>query len=431
MNTFYFIFICIFIYPLIQTATATKSTHNLQKKRNIILLQKGENLKLKSPASEQIWLSKAGIVLITAHGYTVNIQAKKKGEVLLNLGSTLYKIQVIDSKNKQNLKNINQFFYYRKGLQAQVVKNKIKIIGNLYRIKDFIDFTKLASNINLDYIFEAKIDPTMCKKIKNYIYNKILNNNNSVLPFTISCTTILTAFLNKKTTTSDFYTTQLKKMGIGIQYDSSLLPILPLIELKILLIENNKNYSFQTDLNWGENIINSLLDGDLFKQLLSEFKTMENSGQAQILSETILLSQSGKKSSFHSGGDVPIPHFNPKTGTQHIKWKPYGIQINFKATADRNNKIHIDTQVNISEVDHSYSANNAPSIKKNRISSSITMNNGQSLLLSKLIRKQSGKNYSAPSMFSHLPLIGKLFSFKGKIKENTRLNIFITAKVTK
>jgi len=153
---------------------------------------------------------------------------------------------------------------------------------------------------------------------------------------------------------------------------------------------------------------------------------METKGKAHILSEAVLLSESGKKSHFHSGGEVPVPHFNPENGAQSIKWKPYGVHLNFEATADQNDRIHITTQAEISEVNHSYSAHSAPSLKSSRIHSSVTMKNGQSLLLAKLIRRQKGKNNSAPLALFRLPLAGPLLSFKGKIKENTRLNIFIS-----
>ena len=393
--------------------------------KQILILEKGESLTLPSPSFEKIWLSKGGIVSIQDAGPSLNIQARKEGEVLLNLGSRLYLIQVLSTEKKKDLIAINEFLSHRMGLKALFVKDQIRIQGQLYRIKDFIDLSKMAQKLSLNYLFEAEVEPSLRPKLKNYIHK----NTKDLPPLVFLWQKPLTALIPNDQSLINLYQIKLKNFGIAIKTDPSLLPSPPLIKLKILLVESSNNHSFQTHIDWGEKVINRLLDGSLFKQIISNFKAMEDKGKAHIFAETSLLSESGKKSHFHSGGEVPVPYFNPESGTQSIKWKPYGIQLNFEAKADRNNKIHIDTQANISEVDHSHSARSAPSLKSSRIHSSITMQSGQSLLLSKLIRKQRGKSYSAPLMISRLPLAGPLLSFKGKIKEHTRLSIFITAQI--
>ena len=420
----------LFFYILAYHYHPPKAEAEEPKNKQTLLLEKGENIRLPSPASEKIWLSKGGVVSVQDIGASLNIQARQNGEVLLNLGSRLYLIQVLSEENKKNLLIVNEFLSNRMGLKVRFVKDQIRIYGRLYRVKDFIDFSQVAQALNLNYIFEAKVEPQLHQQLQTYIQKKITTDKNVIFPpLVLSWTKPLTALIPNDKSLADFYQTKLKSFGIAIKNDPSLLPSPPLIELKVLLVQSSVNHSFQTHINWGEKVINRLLDGSLFKQIFSEFKAMENKGKAQILAETVLLSESGKKSSFHSGGEVPIPLFNPESGTQSIKWKPYGIQLNFEAKADRKSKIHINTQVEISEVDHSHSAQSAPSIKSSRIYSSVTMQNGQSLLLSRLIRRQKGKSHSAPLMFSRLPLAGSLLSLKGKIKENTRLNIFITAKI--
>ncbi len=399
-------------------------THGKDEKQTLIL-EKGESLSLPSPSFEKIWLSKGGIISVQDAGSSLNIQARKEGEVLLNLGSRLYLIQVLSTEKKKNLIAINEFLSNRMGLKARLVKDQIRIQGQLYRTKDFIDLAKMAETLNLNYIFEAEVEPTLRPKLQKYIHKNITDLPSLVFLWQKP----LTALVPNDPSLINFYKTKLKHFGIAVKTDPSLLPSPPLIKLKILLVESSANHSFQSHINWGEKVINRLLDGSLFKQILSEFKAMEDKGKARIFSETTLLSESGKKSHFHSGGEVPVSHFNPESGTQSIKWKPYGIQLNFEAKADRNNRIHIDTQASISEVNHSHSARSAPSLKSSRIHSSLTMQSGQSLLLSKLIRRQKGKSHSAPLIISQLPWAGPVLSFKGKIKENTRLSIFITAHI--
>ena len=399
---------------------------NKQKRKKIIILEKGESFHISSPYFEKIWLSKAGVVSVQDKGSSVNIQARQEGEVLLNLGSRLYLIQVLNEEKKKNLTSINEFLSQRMGLQARLIKNQIHIQGELHRVKDFKDLSDLAQTLNINYLFEAKIAPSLRPKLQTYIQKKGADDFSSFIFLWQKPLTVLVP-----NSQLGFYQVLFKKFGITVKKDPSLLPISPLIKLRVLLVESSVNHSFQTHIDWGEKIINRILDGRLFKELLSDFKAMENKGKAHIFSEATLISESGKKSHFHSGGEVPIPHFNSENGTQSIRWKPYGVRLNFETSADRKSTIHIHTEAEISEVDHAHSVQSAPSLKSSRIHSSITIKSGQSLVLSKLVRRQKGRSYSAPLALSHLPLAGPLLSFKGKIKEHTRLSILITAFLLK
>ena len=421
---FPFLSYCHPLFLHIPLATALLPTHQDEEKNKIILiLEKGESKNLPSPPFEKVWLSQAGIISIhDTGGTTLHVQARKEGEVLLNIGSRLYTIQVLSAEKKKALLALNELFSYRMGLKARFVKDQIRIQGQLYRLKDFIDLHETAQKFNINYLFEAEVHPSIRQPLKNHIH-KTTKINTDIL-----WKKPLTALIPEDT--PDFYQTQLRQIGLLTQKDSSLiLSSLPLIELKILLIESSANLSFQSHIDWGGNALHHILDRSVFKQILSSFQTMENEGKANIFSETTLVNQSGKKSHFHYGGEVPVPHFNPETGAQGVKWKPYGINMEFEAHADRNHKVHIETRVNISEIDHVLSGQSAPATKDNRLQTAITMNSGQSLLLSKLLRRQKGKSYSAPFPLSRVPLVGPLLSFKGKIQEKTRLSIFITVQI--
>ena len=397
----------------------------ISKKKQILVMEKGESMLLLSPSFERVWLSQGGVVSVREEGRGLRLQAKKLGEVLLSIGSRLYLVQVLSPENKQHFLALKQLLSHRMGLEVRFVQDRLRVQGAVYRTQDFKDLSQLARDQKISYLFEATVSEQLRPAIKDYILNQV-KNPLFVQPV-LSWQKPLTAFLPDDLKLMDFYKTGLKPFGLILKKDPSLLPAAPLIRLKILLVESGANHSFQTHINWGEKVINQLLSGDLFKSIFSEFKAMENKGQARILSRTTLLSESGKKSYFHSGGSVPVPQFNPENGTQSVKWKPYGIELNFLATADRNNKIHIQTRAEISEVDHAYSAHSAPALKSHSITSSLTMQAGQSLLLSQMLRQQKGKSYSAPSALFRLPLAGPVLSFKGRIKQNTRLSIFITA----
>ena len=395
------------------------------KKKPVLLMAKGENLYIPSPSFERIWLSQSGVVSVQDRGESLGIQARKEGEVLLNVGSRVYLIQVLSESNKKHIEDLKKLFSHRMGLEVQFAQGHLRVRGRLYRVKDFIALVRTAREQKISYLFEADVDPSLRPALKIYIMSQI---KNPLFPAPVLLwQKPLTALLPEDSSVMDFYQVKLRPFGIRLKKDPSLLPSHPLVKLKILLVESTAQSSLQTHIDYGDKVINRLLDGRLFKELVLGFKALENKGQARILSEAVILSESGKKAHFHSGGSVPVPHFNPESGAQSVRWKPYGIQLDFLAKVDRNNRIHVQTQVEISEVDHSYSAHATPALKASRITSAVTMQSGQSLLLSRLIRRQSGKSHSAPPTIFRLPLAGSLFSFKGKIEDRTRLHIFITA----
>ena len=433
---------CVFIFCFLSTLSPTlswadarrgKATPHENQERKLILLQVGESLNIRSPAFERVWLSRGGVVSVQDRGALLNIQARKEGELLLNAGNRLYFIQVLSNEKKLKLEAVNSFLSHRMGLKAHFVKDKIHVQGQLYRAQDFIDFSEKARNWDLSWLFFAKVPPALQKKLNAYIKYEISSkeaNSHPLSPPTFVWQQPLVALVPSSDSKNPLYQARLKRFGAQIKKDPLLLPSPSLIKLTILIVESSADHSLQTHIDFGEKSLSRLLDGTIFTNLLSTFKSMENKGKARIFAKAELLTESGKKARFHSGGDVPIPYFNPETGAQSIKWKPYGIQLNFKATSDRRKKIRMETQMEISEVDHSYSAQSAPSIKAGRISSSLTMRAGQSLLLSKLIRHQSGKNRSAPVELFRLPLAGPLLSFKGTTKEQTRLSVFVTADLS-
>ncbi len=427
----FFLYICVYCFHsfFCVSVRAIAMESKEPESKQVLLLEKGESTDILSPSFEKIWLSKPGIVSVQDKRASLSIQARKEGEVLLNAGSRLYLIQVLSREKKNHLIAVNEFLSNRMGLNAEFVKNKIHIQGTLYRVKDFVDFSRLAQELNFDWVFSARVEAAIQNILEAHIQEKI--SSDFIPPPVLLWGRPVTALVPEDKSLTNLYQTRLKRFGIAVKQDPSLLLVLPLIELKILLVESHASHSFQAHIDYGGKIINRLLDGRIFSEMLSELQTMESKGRARIFSTATLLSESGKQSRFRSGGEVPVPHFNPESGAQGIKWKPYGVQLNFTAQADRRGKIHIDTRAEISEVDHSHSARSAPSIKNSHIHTSVTMSSGQSLLLSKLIRRQKGKSHSSPMEIFRLPLVGPFLSFKGKVKEHTRLNIFITANLLK
>ena len=392
-----------------------------------VFLTAGENLNFPAPPGSTAWLSTGQVISIKERNEQFIIRAKKIGSVLLKINNKAYQIQVISPAHKKKYQIVQEFLNSRKGLKAIFLKEKIHIIGFLYRLKDFKDLSRLSQIHNIDYVFSAQIPKNIRQALTYFLKKKIpLENPKLHISWEEQDLTVL---VSDQSSYGDFYQKNLKSGGVTVKKDPSLLVPGQAIELKLLLVETSHDHSLKVHLDWGTGFMNRLIKPELFKEVVNSLQVMEQKGQAHILSQAVLLTESGKNLSFHAGGEVPIPDFHPETGQGNIKWKPYGIQLNFKPKLDWKKNIHIQTKAEISEVDHSYSVNDSPALKNSSINTSLTLKNGQTLALSTLVRKQGGKSFSAPWPLMRLPIAGSFISQKGKIAGWTRLSIFVTAQI--
>ncbi len=452
---------------------------------SIIVLQKGEMIQISSPAFEKTWLSRSKVVSITDGGNFLHLRGKKQGKVLLSIGQKLFTIYVVSTKVKKDIILIKQFLSTRSGLTWTISNSKnqknisdkvnpnnsypirkshfmISINGDLLRLKDFKDLVILAKKYQISYWFSARVPLSLRYNLTQYIQKHIINwhidpeNNTSIttssyqkpqLNFVWNVQPLRLIFPMDHPYLK-LYQNRMSQYGISVESDSTLLTQFPLVELKILLVETGINHSTQDLFSWKENqksmdeetkqisMKNYSIDTNFvshlihksFQKWISFFKSMESKGQAHILTEAALLNEHNQTARLHSGGKVAIPHYHPTTGAESIQWKPYGVQLSFKTQVGRKQNIHIQSQINISDVDHTYSTRQAPSLKSSSLSSSFTLRNGQSLVLSTLVRHQTGENWLAPWLIFRLPIVSKFLSSTGRIKERTRLNIIISAR---
>ena len=67
-----------------------------------------------------------------------------------------------------------------------------------------------------------------------------------------------------------------------------------------------------------------------------------------------------------------------------------------------------------------------PKTSKRELDTTITVENGKTVVLGGLISKKTVKTMEGVPLFSHLPLIGNLFKYRSKSKDKTNLFVFIT-----
>jgi pilus assembly protein CpaC len=157
-----------------------------------------------------------------------------------------------------------------------------------------------------------------------------------------------------------------------------------------------------------------------------------NAGYARLLAQPNLVCASGEKASFLAGGQVPIPLITNNQFT--VDYKPYGVILNLRPTADKNGNIQTDVEAEVSEVDNSVSVSVGPSASvpgflTRKVTTSVTVRHGETIVLSGIFQHNEQKSVSKVPGLGSIPIIGELFKYR-TLQENKRdLVIFVTPRI--
>lgn len=169
-------------------------------------------------------------------------------------------------------------------------------------------------------------------------------------------------------------------------------------------------------------------------------------GLAKVLAEPNLTTISGEDAEFVSGGEfpVPIPQFGAVGGTGGgitVQFKEYGVILKFLPVVLDTNRISLKLNISVSEIsednavkipagdtDQSY---NIPSLTKRSASSTLELDDGQTLGIAGLISDRTRELITKFPGLGDIPVLGQLFTSQQYLRRETELVIFVTPHLAK
>lgn len=169
-------------------------------------------------------------------------------------------------------------------------------------------------------------------------------------------------------------------------------------------------------------------------------------GLAKVLAEPNLTTISGQDAEFVSGGEfpVPIPQFGAVGGTGGgitVQFKEYGVILKFLPVVLDTNRISLKLNIAVSEIsednavripagdtDQSY---NIPSLTKRSASSTLELDDGQTLGIAGLISDRTRELITKFPGLGDIPVLGQLFTSQEYLRRETELVIFVTPHLAK
>lgn len=135
-------------------------------------------------------------------------------------------------------------------------------------------------------------------------------------------------------------------------------------------------------------------------------------GHAKVLSRPRLYVRLGESVDFLSGGEFPVPTSTERDGHLYprIEWKSYGLSMRVKPESGDGVHLSSDVEVDVSETDGSVAVNGVPSLNRRKLTTKMESLDGETVLLSGLIRRVTSKQREGVPVLSSIPLLGVLFS---------------------
>ena len=161
---------------------------------------------------------------------------------------------------------------------------------------------------------------------------------------------------------------------------------------------------------------------------------LKDDGLVKILAEPTLIALSGKTAAFLAGGEFPVP-VPQGLGTVAIEYKSFGVRLGFTPTVLSENKININVEPEVSELDFStavrFQGFVVPGLSTRRASTSVELADGQSFAIAGLLKENVREAVSRFPLLGDIPILGALFRSQEFLKQETELIIIVTPHLVK
>ena len=175
-------------------------------------------------------------------------------------------------------------------------------------------------------------------------------------------------------------------------------------------------------------------------RLTASLKALAESGQVQILSTPTLLASDNKQATINIGDEVPIPTTSERRRdvadaedevvTTTLQYRDTGIILDVTPKINKQGMVRMEVSQEVSNLtEEQVEGITAPVISTRSATTSVAVNDGQTIVIGGLIKQTRQRNKSGVPYLQNIPGLGYLFRYQGWSYEKTELMIFITPHV--
>jgi len=204
------------------------------------------------------------------------------------------------------------------------------------------------------------------------------------------------------------------------------------------LFKNVRTGGVLNSLNIGAKGLTYILDNA--GQTRAMINAFAATSRVSILSTPRVMVKSGGKATIDVGTEVPIitsqstaSDLQPSSGSsilQEVQYRKTGTLLNVSPVVHSGNRVDLEITQEVSKSQPNETSNiSSPSIYTRKISTSLGLKDGGSVLLGGLISSSSNQGYSGIPVLSDIPILGRLFRVEKENKDRTELIMLIAPYV--
>ena len=142
-------------------------------------------------------------------------------------------------------------------------------------------------------------------------------------------------------------------------------------------------------------------------------KALEQHGDVRTLANPSLLTTSGEKATFLSGGEFAyqVVVGTGSSATASIAFKEFGVRLEFTPFVQEDGSIRLKVAPEVSEPDYTRSILGVPPLNSRKASTLVTLNSGEYLVIGGLKDTRTNKLKRKVPILGDIPLLGALFTY--------------------
>ncbi len=155
-----------------------------------------------------------------------------------------------------------------------------------------------------------------------------------------------------------------------------------------------------------------------------QISALITNNKAKILSRPSVMTLSGEQATIQIGGEIPYTYYDSNDKV-YIKFRDYGIILQFKPIVDSQNNIVSTIYTEVSNISGEYIGDN-PIISTRRADSVVSLKSGTTMVIGGLMDSSERKIVNKIPLLGDIPIIGEFFKYSSTTKDKQELIILVT-----
>lgn len=403
--------------------------------QNTIVLSVGDHFQTKILSSTLITITNPKPIKVLNQQKFLTIVARNPGvATITSPNQKLQKVVVLKPAVFGLYQNATSDLKKMVGLELHAHPKQLTLNGTIYRIEDWKWIQELVSSSGNLIKVTAKLSPSVYPRLKQSITRALKKVSIPGMVIDVQEGTPHIYAPTIKPEDLKLVKAIAKQWGALVITGSKKLPLKPMIEVEVMIVELKKNTAQKLGLKLPGAFSATILPSDFLQSFsaqwsLSPLEGFANASKSygRLLAHPRLLCQSSKKAEFFAGGEIPIR--TSSWSNSNVDWKKYGVLLEISPVADFDGNVSTKIATEVSQLDHTNSVDSIPGLQKNRIETYFNLKGSQTIALSGLIKKAASKNIQGTPLLSDIPVLGPLFRSKAYQNDKTELVIFVRPQI--